>query len=348
MNAGEISAMVIATTVLRWRRVIMGTALICGALGAATGLSKPRQFRADATLIPQGADAGAGSGLAAMAASQLGLRLPAGGGAWGVPVYLELLSSRALLDPLVNDTFVVAEERGRRVPFMELMEIDDPRPEVRAEAAVGALRHLISAREDTKIGALKITVTTRWPSVSLALAQRLISRLNEFNLETRKTQAVVERQFVEVRTAEAEATLRDAENRLQDFLQRNRAANSPELIFERDRLQREVMLRQQLYTDWSKSREEARVREVRDTPVITALEEPRLPLRPEGRGSVRRAVLGGALGAGLALLLAFIVQAVAFARREPSAEAREFFALFDQLMPRLRKKGSRSPKPPPR
>jgi hypothetical protein len=257
-------------------------------------------------------------------------------------MYVELLNSRTLLEPIVLDTVVVQEERGRRVAFMDLLEIEAPTTERRLDLAVRALGGMVAASEERKLAAVKVTVTTRWPSVSLALTQRLMQRVNQFNLETRKSQAAMERQFVEAQSAEAEHTLRSAEDRLQVFLQRNRSiAGSPELGFERDRLQREVVLRQQVYTSLLQSREEARIREVRDTPVITVFEKPRLPLVGESRKSVNKALLGGIVGGMLGVLIAFLAHGLSGARQIPSEEAREFFRLVQDATPKFLKRGRR-------
>jgi uncharacterized protein involved in exopolysaccharide biosynthesis len=158
-------------------------------------------------------------------------------------------------------------------------------------------------------------VRTRWPSVSLWLANRLVQRVNQFNIETRRSQATAEREFVEARAVESERTLRDAEDRLQAFLQANRdIGGSPGLAFQRDRLQREVTRQNQLYTSWLQSREEARIREIRDTPVITVFENPRLAFQPVPRNLAMKVVLGGIAGAMLGVLFAFLADAVAGAR----------------------------------
>ena len=219
---------------------------------------------------------------------------------------------------------------------MDLLEIDDPVPELRVDIAVRALGKIVAASEVRSLGAVRVLVTTRWPSVSLALAERLVDGVNRFNLETRKSQAAAEREFVEMQAEEAERALREAEDRLQLFLQRNRAFDSsPELAFEHDRLGREVGLRQQVYTTLLQNREEARIREVRDTPVITVLEEPRLPVVREARKSIQKGVLGGLVGGMLGVLIAFLGRGVARARRAPTEEAREFFQLVEEATPRF-------------
>lgn len=344
----EISLLALGTTLLRWRRTIVALAILGGVLGLTLGLTGKRVYVSDATFIPQAPEGAGPSGLA-LAASQFGIRVPGSGsgwgpsgGGWGPPVYMQLLHSRALLEPVALDTFVVSEERGRRIALTDLLGVREPNPARRATRAVEALRKIVNASEVKDLGAVKLSVKTEWPSVSLALAERLVSGVNQFNLETRKSQAAAERQFVELQTAEAERALRAAEDRLQSFLQRNReTAGSPVLAFERERLQRDLALRQELHTSWMKSREEARIREVRDTPVITVFEDPKRPSEAQPRRSVQKAVLGGFAGAILGLLVAFLASGVSGARGTPDPNAREFFRLVEEATPRfLRRKKS--------
>jgi len=159
-------------------------------------------------------------------------------------------------------------------------------------------------------------------------------------METRRSQAAEERWFVKKQAAEAEKALRAAEDRQQSFLQRNRVTSAPEVDIELQRLRREVILRQQVHSSLVQNQEEARIREVRDTPVITLLEEPRLPLFAESRKVALKLVLGGLGGGVLGVLIAFLMQGLAGARGAQSDEAREFFGLLDELTPRfLRKRG---------
>ena len=206
-DEGEISLFALATVLIRWRRTIVVLAVLGGALGLTRALTSPRVYVSSATFIPQRSE-GSISGLA-LAASQLGIRVPTPGDVWGPPLYVELLRSQAILEPIALDTVAVEEEGGRRVALMDLLRIQGPGPERRADRAVRVLRRLVTANEVRALGAVKVSVTTRWPSVSLTLAERLLRAVNQFNLETRKSQAAAERQFVEGQAAEAERLLRD-------------------------------------------------------------------------------------------------------------------------------------------
>ena len=333
----EISLWALGSVLVRHRRLITAFALGGAVLGLSSGLLTTRVYTSRATFLPGGSD-GASSGLAAAAASQFGLRAPSSGGAWGPPLYVELLQSRALLGPIALDTITVPEEAGRPVRVMDLLGIEAPTLARRIDLAVPTLAGMVSASEDHKLGAVRLTVTTPWPSFSLALASRLVNGVHEFNAKTRKSQALAERQFVEGQVTEAEAALRVAEDRLEEFLQRNRVtAGSPQLAFEQDRLQRAVTLRQQLHTSWLQSREEARIREIRDIPVITVLEQPQLPYVGESRKTVQKTVVGALVWGALGLIIAFLMQGFASARRATSEDAGEFFRLIDDATPRFLK-----------
>jgi uncharacterized protein involved in exopolysaccharide biosynthesis len=99
------------------------------------------------------------------------------------------------------------------------------------------------------------------------------------------------------------------------------------------RLEREVALQQAKYTSLVQSREDARMREVRDTPVITVLEEPQLPFIVESRKSAQKAILGGVIGGLLALFFAFASEGITRIRGYRHAEAQRFFAMLHDATP---------------
>jgi hypothetical protein len=251
-------------------------------------------------------------------------------------VYVQLLSSSELLEPVARETVTVRELGDRRVSLMDLLEVPEDSPPRRLARTVTVLKRLIDVREVRPLGTVAMSVTTRWPSVSLALADRLLADVNRFNIEQRQSQAASERHFADTLAGDAERALRSAEDRLQAFLQQNRGfISSPQLQFERDRLQRDVSLRQQLYTTLLQSREDARIREVRTTPVITILENPRLAAFPESRRVVLKTLLGFIVGLTAAVLAALLWQVASRSRETDTNEAREFAALVQEATPRF-------------
>lgn len=333
----EITLLAVANVLLRSRRMI-GVLSVAGAvLGLTLALLSPRVYTASAKFIPGNSES-TPSGLA-LAASQFGINIPNSTGGWGPAVYAELLGSRALLEPLVFDTVVVAEEGGRREAVSKLFGINEGSAAKNADFGVRRLAEHIRAQTVPELGAVSLTVTTRWASVSLAMADKLVRGVGTFNVERRRSQAAAERQFVDAQAAESERALREAENALQVFLQRNRDyGGSSQLAFERDRLQREVSLRQEVYTSLLQSREEARIREVRDTPVITVIEDPRLPVIAEPRGTVFKTVLGAFAGFLLGAVTALFRYGFADPQRARNADAREFVSLLGDVVPRMHRR----------
>jgi uncharacterized protein involved in exopolysaccharide biosynthesis len=340
----EISILAIATTLLinRWR---VARWMFVGAVIAALFVFlRPALYRASTSFLPQGTETSR-SGLASLA-GQFGLSLPAGNQSLSPEFYSTLLKSRVLLQQIARDTLAVRELGGRRTPFLDLFDIPDGPVARREEQGVRTLRNLVGVSVARNTGVVELSVTTRWPSVSLAIATSLVDKVSNFNQQTRQGQAAAERRFVEGRLGVARAELRAAEDRLQAFLQTNREfARSPELNFQRDRLQRDVTLQQQVFTSLTQSLEEVRIREVRDTPVITVVEAPAVATLAEPRQRLTHLLLGLLLGGAFGAVLTLASEGIRRRRREGDPEAEEFVGTLGQVkgdvVGRVRRLGDR-------
>jgi uncharacterized protein involved in exopolysaccharide biosynthesis len=332
----EVSVLELGTILLRRRRLLFMLGLLGAALGGLVAFLGGRSYGTRAVFMPHESQSGVSE--LALAASQLGLQVPGNASAGWVPaVYVELINSRVLLEPIALDTFVIAEEGGRRAELADLLGVNERDPARRSELAVQALRNRIRAQETRGFSAVSVTAYASWPSVSHGIVERLLASVSEFNLNKRKSQAVAERTFVEGQLAAAETEMRTAEERLKEFLEGNRGGidRSPELTFQRNQLEREMLLRQELRLSLFKSLEEARIREVRDTPVMTVLEEPRLPGVPEPRGFPLRVAVGLFAGLVLASGIAFLSHLWADAKRVGDADTKEFLQLVQEASPRF-------------
>jgi uncharacterized protein involved in exopolysaccharide biosynthesis len=147
--------------------------------------------------------------------------------------------------------------------------------------------------------------------LSQELNAKILELLNKFNMETRRSRATQERAFTTQRLAQVAGELREAEDRQQYFLQRNRDyRNSPDLSFQQERLARDVSMHQQVYTTLAQSLEQAKIEEVRDTPVITVVQAPSAPPRPDSRGLLRLFILSMLTGTVVGILLALARESV--------------------------------------
>lgn len=326
----DLSLFAVGTILLRNRWQIARWMLVGGVLAALAAFTKPALYVASASFIPAGTEQSR-SALAGLA-GQFGVALPAGNQSQSPDFYSSLLTSRELLSAVARDTFVVQERGGRRIAFLDLFKIDGNSAQRRVEEGVRQLKTIVKPSIVRTTGVVEVSVATEWRSVSLAIANDLLTEVNEFNQRTRQGQAAEERKFVEGRLALAASDLRAAENRLEDFLMTNRQfTSSPDLTFQRDRLQRDVALKQQVFTSLTQSYEEVRIREVRDTPVITVIETPSVPTVPEPRGRLVRVLFGLIFGALFGAFIAFVSGAIARRRQEGDPEADEFINTIGEV-----------------
>jgi uncharacterized protein involved in exopolysaccharide biosynthesis len=319
----DVSLFALGTALLRARWRVARWMLIGAVVTIPFVAFRPALYEATASFEPEvsGADR---SGLASLA-GQFGISLPTANQSQSPDFYVWLLQSRVILQRVVTDTFVVPELGDRRVPFLSLFKIGPGSPALREERGTVALGRLLKTSADKLTGVVNLSVATRWPSVSLGIVQAMVDGVNEVNQKTRRGQASAERRFIEGRLAVAKDDLRLAEDRLEAFLKSNRQfASSPELTFTRDRLQRDITLKQQVFTALMQSYEDARIREVRDTPLITVIEPAAVSPLPRPRRRVLLTLLGAVLGAGFGGILVFFSELVRRVDRSGAAEAREF------------------------
>ncbi len=345
----EISLLHLLSVLLRRRYAIaawtIGTTLLVVAYSIFT--FSPT-YTSDTSFIPQGAARGGGE-LRAMA-GRFGVSVPSEGASESPAFYSELLRSREILRQVLGDTFAVNQvRRGETVhrtgTVLELNGIESEDMTIRRDRGVRWLRNAIATTTRPEIGSVTLSVTTAWPEVSAGIARRLVTLVNDFNLQTRQSQAAAERTFTEERLSEARDELLHAENELKRFLEANRQfENSPELLFEYDRLGRQVALRQDVVASLSQSYEQARITEVRNLPIITVVEPPEEPVQRDPRGLALRAVLGLMLGGVMGVSFAFGREVVRRRREAGDPMYQEFHEVWEETLndlgwPRRRKLG---------
>lgn len=303
---------------LRQRRMIVGMSAMAGLLTICIGLVLPRTYTAEATFFPRTRrPMAAVSGIAA----QLGLSLPTSDVTEGPGFFEQLLRSRDVLDSVLLSKYSFDTDTGGVTS--DLLGLYA----VKGDSALRLLRgrkKLLAAMTtyiDYKSGLIALDVRASHPVLAHQVAQRLLVMLDTYNRKTRRGQATAERQSTEERLGEVRNELRNSEDRLQDFLERNREyRNSAPLAFQQERLQREVTLRQQVYTTLAQAYEQARIEEERDIPVLTVVQPPAPPEQPDGRHLAIKGIVGAFL-AGImgGLLVIGGIKRDEFRQREPDA-----------------------------
>jgi uncharacterized protein involved in exopolysaccharide biosynthesis len=322
---GDVSIFVLGTILLRQRWRIARWIVIGAMLGTLFVAFLPREYVSTASFAPRGTGQ-EGSGLGSLA-GQFGVRLETSNQALSPEFYARLLTSHLLLMPIARDTFIVPEFGLRGVALVDLLTKQaEPSPE-RMEEGAALLKGMVSTTVINTEGVVNVAVRTPWPSLSHAIASRLLGAADSY-----KGQSVEERVFLEGRLEKATDALRAAEKQLAQFLSANRSlGNSPELIIEHDRIQRKLDLQQSLYVSLIQAYEEARLREIRDTPVITIFEPPLYPDGPDARGLWKYVLMGSLVGGILSVLTVLGSAAASRMRSDEGAEAQEFFATLDDV-----------------
>ncbi|MBX3132789.1 MAG: hypothetical protein KF689_05310 [Gemmatimonadaceae bacterium] len=301
----EISLANLGTVIIRGRRTILRAALGLAGLVLVVSMVLPRTWTARATFMPQGDQLQLSSSLASLA-GQFGVSLGSpSASAPGPQFYVELAKSREVLGSIaarpysVADTLGIFFNRTLSGSLAELLRLETRKPHLQNFAAMEWLKQKgVSASASLDVGVVRLSATTKWPDLSLAIINGVLEEVSRFNLETRQSDAAAERKFVGERMSSAEDELRSAERELQQFLRSNRTFQaSPELLFEHDRLQRIVQMRQGVYTALAQSFEQARITEVRNTPVISLVERPAVDPEPDNIYLLFRLIVALVVGA---------------------------------------------------
>lgn len=339
---GEISLVEIGNAVLRNWRVIVTLPVLLALAAGVWSLRLDRTYAASASFMPQVAEGRSVGGAAALA-QQFGVSLGTSSSGQSPQFYVDLLGSRTLLRQAVEGEYHLPASEGQAwvgtlVQYWDLDEQGGPFPAWRR--ATERLSNAISASVNRETGVVQLRVSSVHPVLSEQIAGRLLELLNQFNLEVRQSRAQEEGRFISGRMSEAQTELLAAEEALQGFLRQNREfGNSPELTFEHERLQRQVTMRQEVYTSLLRSQEQARIDAVRDTPLFTVIDQPAGTAEPEGRGTVLRAILAFMLGLMLAILVAFLVEFGRRSRETEDPHYREFRDLAQEAWHDVRHPG---------
>ena len=105
---------------------------------------------------------------------------------------------------------------------------------MRIERTVIALRPLVVPSVIRRAGTVTVTVTLPDPLVAKQVADEIIVAINDLNTKVRQTQGRSEREFAEDRMNVAANELREAEDSLKSFLEKNRLIEaSPALSVEK-------------------------------------------------------------------------------------------------------------------
>lgn len=332
----SVSLVEMANVILRQRALILGILGAALIVGLFVALRTPTVYEVDAAFLPEQSSSGSGSTTTARILAQ---RFGFGGPSVGERTpefYANLLRSEEILRQTVEAEYVLPEA-DTVIDLRQWLAPSATSEAERTELAIRRLRGDMSVGVSLETGVVTYSVVAADPHLAQQIAATVLERVGAFDLETRQSQARSERIFAEERLEELKSELRTAEDELRQFLDENRNfQNSPSLLFQHERLMRSVQLRQELAVSMAEAFENARIDEVRNTPVITLIQPPRVPAtrRPKRRPVkvIMALVMGGIVG----ILAAFAREYFLQVDRANGRDVREFRRLWRSLFGRLR------------
>jgi uncharacterized protein involved in exopolysaccharide biosynthesis len=106
------------------------------------------------------------------------------------------------------------------------------------------------------------------------------------------TNASEQRKWIETRLKQVEQDLRNSEEQLKDFREKNRRVlDSPELLLQQQRLARAVEINSTLFIELKKQYELAKIEEIKNIPIVNVLDPARAPVRKAGPKRATNTVL---------------------------------------------------------
>lgn len=332
----QIDWMGILRQVLAIRKKLYIAAAVGVVLGILIALGTPKQYTVSITLSPEMGSSKSGSGLASMAASFLGGSIGSDSPdalnatltpdiVTSTPFLMELFDARVVSqDKQIDTTFTayLDEQKsswmgyvlkapgmaisGIKSLFSEKKEktetIQEGTIELNEEDAkkLEGLRKQISADVDKKTAITTLSVTLQDPKVTATIADSVVSKLQQYITAYRTSKAKEDCQYLEKLYKERQQEYYDAQQRYARYVDANSNVVFQSTLAERERLQNDMNLAYQVYSQVAQQLQVARAKVQEEKPVFAVVEPAVVPLNPSGTS--RKVIV-----------LGFIFLAVAFA-----------------------------------
>lgn len=315
----QIDWMGILRQVLAIRKKLYKAAAVGVVIGILVALGTPKQYTVSITLSPEVGSSKSGSGLASMAASFLGGSIGSDSPdalnatltpdiVTSTPFLMELFDARVVSqDKQIDTTFTAYLDEQRsswlgyvlKVPGMAIGGIkslftDEEKEEkdtiqggtieLNEEDAVKlkGLRQQITAEVDKKTAITTLSVTLQDPKVTATIADSVVSKLQQYITTYRTSKAKEDCQYLEKLYKERQQEYYDAQQRYARYVDANSNVVFQSTLTERERLQNDMNLAYQVYSQVAQQLQVARAKVQEEKPVFAVVEPAVVPLKPSG------------------------------------------------------------------
>lgn len=314
----QIDWMGILRQVLAIRKKLYKAAAVGVVLGILIALGTPKQYTVSITLSPEMGSSKSGSGLASMAASFLGGSIGSDSPdalnatlapdiVASTPFLLELFDARVVSqDKQIDTTFTAYLDEQKsswmgyvlKAPGMAISGIKSLFSEKKEKTATiqkGAielnekdaaklegLRQQIMADVDKKTAITTLSVTLQDPKVTATIADSVVSKLQQYITAYRTSKAKEDCQYLEKLYKERQQEYYDAQQRYARYVDANSNVVFQSTLAERERLQNDMNLAYQVYSQVAQQLQVARAKVQEEKPVFAVVEPAVVPLNPSG------------------------------------------------------------------
>lgn len=320
----EIDWMDILRRIIAIRKTLYKAAGIGLVLGIIIALSTPKQYTVSVTLAPEMGSDSKGGGLASLASSFLGGSMGNSPDALNAALSSEIVASTPFLLELFDtrvqtldgelDTTLAAyldEQRGSwlgavlsapgrvigAIKGLFTEEADtvtmlNPFQLTKEESQkVGALRKSITADIDKKTGITTLSVTLQDPKVTAIVADSVVTKLQQYIINYRIAKAKEDCAYLEQLYKERQQEYYEAQQRYARYVDANKSLVLQSVRTEQERLQNDMNLAYQVYSQVAQQLQVARAKIQEEKPVFAVVEPATVPLQPSGTS--RKVILVG-------------------------------------------------------
>lgn len=339
----QIDWMGILRQVLAIRKTLYKAAGIGLIVGILIALGTPKQYTVRVTLSPEVSGGNSGSsGLASMAASFLGTSVSSSSPdalnatlapdiVASTPFLLELFNAHVVNQDRQIDTTLTAyldEQKSSwigyvlKAPSMAINGIKslftDEKKEktatiregaielnIKEATQLGNLRKVITAETDKKTGITTLSVTLQDPKVAATMADTVVSKLQQYISDYRTSKAKEDCLYLEKLYKERQQEYYAAQQRYAHYVDANSNMVFQSTMAERERLQNDMNLAYQVYSQVAQQLQVARAKVQEEKPVFAVVEPAVVPLNPSGTS--RKVIVVGFVFLAVALTGAWML-----------------------------------------
>ena len=311
----EIDWMEILRKIIAIRKTLYKAAGVGVVLGIIIALSIPKQYTVTVTLSPEMGGDSKGGGLASLASSFLGGAATSGNNdalnvtlapdiVASTPFVLELFNTRVQTLDGKLDTTLVAYLDEQKTPWWGhikaapslligalkslIIETKDsvsteinPFQLTKKEAAkVVKLKQAITANVDKKTAMTTITVTLQDSKVTAIVADSVVGKLQQYIIDYRIKKAKEDCAYLEELYKERQQEYYQAQSKYAHYFDTNRNIAFQSVRAEQERLQNDMNLAYQVYSQVAQQLQVARAKIQEEKPVFAVVEPATIPLEP--------------------------------------------------------------------